>query len=60
MAMIRTLLLSDDNQHIFSAATDNTVKMWDIETKLCVYQFEEHTNWVNDIKIYNKQNDKYL
>lgn len=38
--------------YIASASQDNTVKIWNLDTKTCVKTLSGHTNWVTTIQIF--------
>ena len=37
---------------MLSSSTDNTIKLWDIKTGLCDKTFEGHTDWINQIILF--------
>lgn len=40
---------STDCSYLFSASTDKTVRIWDMETGNCVRKFTSHTGFVNSV-----------
>jgi WD40 repeat protein len=46
---VNKLLLDAQNNHLFSAGRDGTIKCWESNSGSLVNSFEEHTDWVNDL-----------
>jgi WD40 repeat protein len=43
--------LSADGKYALSGSADQTVKLWEVATGLCLRTFEGHTKWVNSVSL---------
>jgi len=50
-AFVRTLVLSPDNQRLFSGSTDKKIKEWDTQNGQCVRTLTGHSSWINSLVI---------
>ena len=43
---VLSVAFSPDNQHFVSSSSDQTVRVWELNSRQCVHTFNEHTDQV--------------
>jgi WD40 repeat protein len=46
---VTSVAFAPDGKYIVSGSSDNSIKLWSVETKELLYTFEGHSNWVNSV-----------
>ena len=52
-SLVRTFQVDEISKKIITGSTDNTIKIWNLETGECLKTLEDHKGWVTSILLYN-------
>src|ERR1700755_2534440 len=46
---VKSVVFSPDGSRVASGSSDNTVRVWDVQTGECQHTLEGHSSWVNSV-----------